>query len=746
VVIAYNKYLAEYDVAYNNYLEKQSAFYQAQSTLDSAQNALSQAQWSYDNELISDPSWTPATWEVAYTREVATTALVPITTTTLTGGLTADVFNRQGYNNAPPLPTATEQPFYTTIVPNINFQWGGGQVLGSGRSEDVIVRFTGTISFPTSNNYQFYSPADDGTMLFIDGVQVANDWYDKGGGGSTSTPVYFEAGSTHSITLYYYENGGGAAVWLYYYTPQTGYVLVPAANLGTTATTTTTYEEVTTYTTETYYVTEVIPNQVAPLINDPALLPALQEAQTSYNAALAAYTTANSDWTSAQASQQSAAEQSTAGYYAVIDTATTLNAAYPEAQQAQADYDAALINRDSIWETVGTLNNQKTQASNLIVALTSQQEQQTQAVATLLAAKQEAITNLNLAIAAHNSSTSSYNSSVDAFTVAQDNYDSAITVYQTAARNVQSAQSDFDTASTNLETATNNVSTTLAAKTSAQSAKDSATSTLETATSTKASAEATLLAATGTLTTSQQSVDVASSEVTASQAEVTTKESELTTITASLASAQQVTAANLSTKEVADETVSESLTSYSSSMTEVQNTELPTSTEFNSIETIANEEPPAPEEEGSKEIPAELSAENLMEVNLEEVDPTELTEAQAEQLVEAALETFETAEEGSPEYEQALDALYLAAEQDDIELSPELAAIPGLAGAVEVLNFLGNAGADMSPKVREESEKVVVATVIAAGAAIQAATGAATSAAVSAGGSTGSSGSRRIGK
>jgi hypothetical protein len=135
-----------------------------------------------------------------------------------------------------------------------------------------------------------------------------------------------------------------------------------------------------------------------------------------------------------------------------------------------------------------------------------------------------------------------------------------------------------------------------------------------------------------------------------------------------------------------------------------------------------------------------------MEVNLEAVDPTELTEAQAEQLKEAALETFLTAEEGSPEYEQALEALYLAAEQDDIELPEELATIPGLAGAVEVLNFLGNAGADMSPEVREESKKIVVTAVVAAGVAVQAAAGAATSAAVSAGSSTGSSGSRRVGK
>jgi hypothetical protein len=104
------------------------------------------------------------------------------------------------------------------------------------------------------------------------------------------------------------------------------------------------------------------------------------------------------------------------------------------------------------------------------------------------------------------------------------------------------------------------------------------------------------------------------------------------------------------------------------------------------------------------------------------------------------METFETAEQGSEEYEQALDALYLAAEQDDIVLDPALAAIPGLAAATELVNFFGNAGADMSPKVREESEKIVVTAVVAAGAAIQSAAAAASTASAPSGGS------RRIGK
>jgi hypothetical protein len=114
------------------------------------------------------------------------------------------------------------------------------------------------------------------------------------------------------------------------------------------------------------------------------------------------------------------------------------------------------------------------------------------------------------------------------------------------------------------------------------------------------------------------------------------------------------------------------------------------------------------------------------------VQPQLLTQEQQTLIKEAALETFNTAKQGSPEYRAALDALLIVAQADDIVLDEELAAIPligNVAGAaVEVFNALGNAGADMSPQVREQSEKVVIASVIVANIAITA-TAAATSAA-----------------
>ena len=136
--------------------------------------------------------------------------------------------------------------------------------------------------------------------------------------------------------------------------------------------------------------------------------------------------------------------------------------------------------------------------------------------------------------------------------------------------------------------------------------------------------------------------------------------------------------------------------------------------------------------------------------NVEQINPQELTPTQVEELKSEAVAILETTEQGSPEYEQALAALFVAAEADDIVISEELAAIPGAEALVGAINFMGNVGADMSPKVREESKKVVVTAVVAVGAAVNAATGAALTAAApsaaasaSAGGSGGTSSRRR---
>jgi hypothetical protein len=287
--------------------------------LTSATTNAETAQSNYDTNLIPDPTWIPPTHQVEYTREVpktelvlktvrvSTTTVVEHTTTTVVpGGLVAKSYNRQGYNNAPPLPTANETPLNTQNVPNIDFQWGSGLVLNSGKAEDVLVAFEGNIMVPTDGWYTFYAPGDDGVKLTIAGMNLINDWRDKGGGGTSSEPMWIRAGILYPTTLYYYENGGGAWVQLNYSTSTSGFQVVPATWFGESTVTETTYEEVTTWedvstweevttiVTETFFVTELVPGSVAPLVKDEALLAILVDkvsvkniAQQKYDEAVA---------------------------------------------------------------------------------------------------------------------------------------------------------------------------------------------------------------------------------------------------------------------------------------------------------------------------------------------------------------------------------------------------------------------------------------------------------------------------
>jgi hypothetical protein len=131
---------------------------------------------------------------------------------------------------------------------------------------------------------------------------------------------------------------------------------------------------------------------------------------------------------------------------------------------------------------------------------------------------------------------------------------------------------------------------------------------------------------------------------------------------------------------------------------------------------------PAPEPEPEIEVTTPETEEEAVAAveELSDIAPDELTEEQAVVLLAAAEMVLETAQEGSAEYEAALDALAVVAQADDPELPSELAAIPGAAEVLEAFNALGNMGADMSPATREEAEKIVVAGVVAVNAALSA--------------------------
>ena len=97
----------------------------------------------------------------------------------------------------------------------------------SANTDDYMYRYIGLLSVATAGNYSFWGDGDDGVVIFVDGVLVANfdglhggegeNWDGLGdpGFGKTVAPIALSAGP-HLIEVFFYERGGGDFVEVRY--------------------------------------------------------------------------------------------------------------------------------------------------------------------------------------------------------------------------------------------------------------------------------------------------------------------------------------------------------------------------------------------------------------------------------------------------------------------------------------------------------------------------------------------------
>jgi hypothetical protein len=107
----------------------------------------------------------------------------------------------------------------------MNYNWGSGEVLDSGRSDRVVVHLDGYITVPIPFNgsagdsvtVTFYNQDDDGSILKIDGTTVIDDWSGLHSPSTRSGTITLQAGETYSYERWFAEWGGGAVLrqmWL----------------------------------------------------------------------------------------------------------------------------------------------------------------------------------------------------------------------------------------------------------------------------------------------------------------------------------------------------------------------------------------------------------------------------------------------------------------------------------------------------------------------------------------------------
>ena len=115
----------------------------------------------------------------------------------------------------------------------VDFNWGNA-VPGPGLPADNFsVRWTGTLTIPSSGTYRFRTNSDDGVRLWVNGTQLINNWTDHAPTLNTSNGVSLASGR-RTVTLEYYERGGGAVMQLQWMRPgTTTYVPIPVTSLNT---------------------------------------------------------------------------------------------------------------------------------------------------------------------------------------------------------------------------------------------------------------------------------------------------------------------------------------------------------------------------------------------------------------------------------------------------------------------------------------------------------------------------------
>ena len=186
---------------------------------DGSAPTLEAAVRAHNNVTISDADLATV---AAYLKEIGSEEGAAPSPTT--NGLVGTYFNNVTLAGTPVL-TRNEA---------VNFNWGTSSP-GTGVSVDNFsVRWSGTVTAATTGTYRFRTNSDDGVRLWVNGVQVINNWSDHAATLNTSGNISMTAGQRYTIRLEYYEKGGSAVMQLRWLRPGTSsYVAIPAASLFT---------------------------------------------------------------------------------------------------------------------------------------------------------------------------------------------------------------------------------------------------------------------------------------------------------------------------------------------------------------------------------------------------------------------------------------------------------------------------------------------------------------------------------
>ncbi|WP_149240731.1 PA14 domain-containing protein [Dyadobacter sp. 32] len=161
------------------------------------------------------------------TKSLDLTVNPPVATCAGSGtGLTGKYFNSIDLSNAPVL---------IRVDATINFPWGSGSPDPNFVNSDFSVRWEGEVEAPVSGSYTFKTNNDDGTRVWIEGLNNGNpiidDWNPHGVLPIYGTPVSLTACTKYKIKIEFYDLTGDAQSQLYWLYPGQTEQIVPQSRL-----------------------------------------------------------------------------------------------------------------------------------------------------------------------------------------------------------------------------------------------------------------------------------------------------------------------------------------------------------------------------------------------------------------------------------------------------------------------------------------------------------------------------------
>jgi hypothetical protein len=127
--------------------------------------------------------------------------------------------------------TLSGTPALTRTDATVDFDWVNGNPGTPINNDNFSVRWSGQIQPLYSQNYIFTTRSDDGIRLWINGIQIINNWTDHSVTTNNSASIALIAGVKYVIVLEYYENGGQAVSQLFWSSASQPQEIIPKSQL-----------------------------------------------------------------------------------------------------------------------------------------------------------------------------------------------------------------------------------------------------------------------------------------------------------------------------------------------------------------------------------------------------------------------------------------------------------------------------------------------------------------------------------